>query len=203
MLPPKPPRSVRTPRRLSSRPDKADMNMGGSSKEDTSLSAEKQANSSLKIIIRWRGKEAGEKVIRKRRKDGEVEAPKVEASEEEKEKVDQEEQVEKEKIEEEKIEDQVEKKWNLRRRKPTRKGGGGGGGGAGKEPQMKEGGSSQKAPKKKPAAAKKPKPLKLSISLTRREIEEDLYAMTGTRPSRKPKRRPKQLQNTVNVRDHN
>ena len=32
------------------------------------------------------------------------------------------------------------------------------------------------------------------------EIEEDLYTMTGTRPSRKPKKRPKQVQNVINVR---
>ena len=225
-LPPKPPRSMRSPRPFSSRMEKAspadthqDRKMGCSSNEE---SVEKQPNSTpLKIIIRWNGNKPGGSDNAAEEKDcggeppkGEeeakleeeekVEEEKVEEGEKvENEKIEEEEKVEKEKVEEEervdeeeKVEDLVEKKWNLRPRKPIKKAGAG----AGKEPQWQEGSSSQKAPKKKPAAPKKPKPLKLSIALTRREIEEDLYAMTGTRPSRKPKRRPKQLQNIVNVR---
>ncbi|KAK6918637.1 Protein of unknown function DUF1639 [Dillenia turbinata] len=36
-----------------------------------------------------------------------------------------------------------------------------------------------------------------SLTLTREEIEEDLFLMTGSRPSRKPKRRPKSVQNRL------
>ncbi|KAK6920367.1 Protein of unknown function DUF1639 [Dillenia turbinata] len=38
-----------------------------------------------------------------------------------------------------------------------------------------------------------------SLTLTREEIEEDLFLMTGSRPSRKPKRRPKSVQSRLDV----
>lgn len=184
MLPPKPPRSMRSPRPFTSRMERdcstdihQDRKMGCSSTEE-SLPAEKQPNSSLKIIIRWSGKQPAASDNAAEEKAG-GEEPKPEEG----------------KVKEEKVEDQAEKKWNLRPRKPIGKGGAG----AVQEPQLQEGSSSQKAPKKKPAEKKK-KPMKLSIALSRREIEEDLFAMTGSRPSRKPKRRPKQVQNIVNVR---
>uniref|UniRef100_A0A7N0TZZ4 Uncharacterized protein n=1 Tax=Kalanchoe fedtschenkoi TaxID=63787 RepID=A0A7N0TZZ4_KALFE len=41
---------------------------------------------------------------------------------------------------------------------------------------------------------KKKEKMKLWISLSKEEIEEDIFIMTGSRPARKPKRRPKSLQ---------
>ncbi|KAG9450607.1 hypothetical protein H6P81_010572 [Aristolochia fimbriata] len=38
---------------------------------------------------------------------------------------------------------------------------------------------------------------RLSISLSREEIEEDVWAFTGSRPSRRPKKRPRNVQNKL------
>lgn len=43
-------------------------------------------------------------------------------------------------------------------------------------------------------SGKKEKKKKLWISLSREEIEEDVYSMTGSRPARRPKRRSKTIQ---------
>ena len=59
----------------------------------------------------------------------------------------------------------------------------------------------EKIPNKKQYAdQKKEKRMKLSVALSRREIEEDMFAITGSRLSRKPKKRPKKLQDMVDVR---
>ncbi|KAI7987212.1 hypothetical protein LOK49_LG13G01510 [Camellia lanceoleosa] len=42
---------------------------------------------------------------------------------------------------------------------------------------------------------------KFWIALSREEIEEDVYAMTGSRPARRPKKRPKTVQKQVDVRE--
>lgn len=69
----------------------------------------------------------------------------------------------------------------------------------GKELPSPQGSPPKKTPKKK-HTVKKEKPLQLSVALTRSEIEEDMFAMTGLRLSRKPKKRPKKLQDVVDVR---
>ncbi|XVE76873.1 hypothetical protein DITRI_Ditri13aG0015300 [Diplodiscus trichospermus] len=50
-----------------------------------------------------------------------------------------------------------------------------------------------------PTAAMKEKKPKFSISLTKEEIEEDVFAMTGSKPSKKPKRRPKNVQKELDL----
>lgn len=40
---------------------------------------------------------------------------------------------------------------------------------------------------------------RLSIALTKKEIEYDLLAMTGSKPSRRPKKRPKSVQKKSDV----
>lgn len=50
------------------------------------------------------------------------------------------------------------------------------------------------------ATPKKPKKPMFSLTLTPEEIEEDIFAMTGSKPSRKPKRRPKAVQKQLDVR---
>ncbi|KAM7512163.1 hypothetical protein LguiB_011038 [Lonicera macranthoides] len=47
---------------------------------------------------------------------------------------------------------------------------------------------------------KRPKKPMFSLTLTPEEIEEDIFAMTGLKPSRKPKRRPKAVQKQLDVR---
>lgn len=42
---------------------------------------------------------------------------------------------------------------------------------------------------------------KFWIALSREEIEEDVYAMTGSRPARRPKKRTRAIQKQVDVRD--
>ncbi|EPS67747.1 hypothetical protein M569_07028, partial [Genlisea aurea] len=44
---------------------------------------------------------------------------------------------------------------------------------------------------------KEGKKRRLWISLSREEIEEDVYAFTGGRPSRRPKKWPKNVQNQL------
>lgn len=40
---------------------------------------------------------------------------------------------------------------------------------------------------------------RFSVSLTAEEIEEDIYAVTGSRPRRRPKRRPRVVQRQLDV----
>jgi hypothetical protein len=44
---------------------------------------------------------------------------------------------------------------------------------------------------------RKEKKNKFWISLSREEIEEDVYALTGSRPARRPKKRPRTVQKQV------
>lgn len=50
---------------------------------------------------------------------------------------------------------------------------------------------------------KKMRPAEFSISLSKEEIMEDFIAMTGGKPPRRPKKRPKSLQDNLNVRGSN
>ncbi|KAK1269084.1 hypothetical protein QJS04_geneDACA018533 [Acorus gramineus] len=45
---------------------------------------------------------------------------------------------------------------------------------------------------------KKERP-RLSVSLTREEIEEDIFGLTGSKPSRRPKKRPKSVQKQLDL----
>ncbi|KAG9136458.1 hypothetical protein Leryth_025194 [Lithospermum erythrorhizon] len=100
--------------------------------------------------------------------------------------------------------------WNLRPRKPIKKlsTGKGGEGGVG----SKVGGSGSSVQGKTDALqkgniengrriklgsdvnVKKEKKVKFSISLTREEIEEDVFSLTGSKPTRRPKKRAKTVQ---------
>ncbi|XP_039030847.1 uncharacterized protein LOC120165383 [Hibiscus syriacus] len=98
------------------------------------------------------------------------------------------------------VDEFVPKMWNLRPRKPITK------------PQIQNGGgpkivaSANENKAQRPessrarnatepkAAEKKAKKQKFSISLTREEIDDDIFAMTGSKASRKPKKRPKNVQ---------
>lgn len=42
--------------------------------------------------------------------------------------------------------------------------------------------------------------IEFSLTLTREEIDEDLYAMSGSKPSRRPKKRSKSVQKVIDVR---
>ncbi|XP_048447659.1 uncharacterized protein LOC103936895 [Pyrus x bretschneideri] len=101
----------------------------------------------------------------------------------------------------EELEEGVQKTWNLRPRRPVTKANGRTGAlktGAPPPPEKKTqesigAGSSKAGGKGKSAQNKDNKP-KISIELTREEIEEDLFIMTGQRPSRRPKKRNKNVQ---------
>jgi hypothetical protein len=49
---------------------------------------------------------------------------------------------------------------------------------------------------------KKEKRMEISLTLTKEEIEEDIYIMTGQKPSRRPRRRPKNVQKQLDVVYH-
>ncbi|KAL1543345.1 hypothetical protein AAHA92_20330 [Salvia divinorum] len=82
--------------------------------------------------------------------------------------------------------------WNLRPRNPKGK--------AVAQQQPKSGGGGGAASK---SAAEKKEKLSISISLTRQEIEEDIFALTGAKPSRRPKKRPRNVQKQMDVRNFN
>ncbi|PSR84944.1 Pecanex-like protein, partial [Actinidia chinensis var. chinensis] len=89
--------------------------------------------------------------------------------------------------------------WNLRTRRATckaRDGGGGRGDGA-KSLRIEERKldfSPLRSESKSSRMCKERERAKFSISLSRREIAEDFWAMTGHRPHRRPKKRPKIVQ---------
>ncbi|XP_021819711.1 uncharacterized protein LOC110761533 [Prunus avium] len=93
-------------------------------------------------------------------------------------------------------EETIQKTWNLRPRRPVPKANGRAGAlktGAPLVQQNKTqvaGGSSKAGAKD----AQKDNKLKISVSLTKEEIEEDIFIMTGARPSRRPKKRAKNVQ---------
>lgn len=102
----------------------------------------------------------------------------------------------------------VPKTWNLRPRRLITKvnnnnivnvnGGGGAlkiGGGAAleiKPPEKKD--ADQDKEREKEKETEKKEKMKFSISLKKEEIEDDFFAMTGTKPSRRPKKRAKNVQ---------
>lgn len=49
-------------------------------------------------------------------------------------------------------------------------------------------------------AKKEKRKLSVSVSLTKDEIEEDIFALTGSKPARRPKKRAKNIQKQVDVR---
>ncbi|KAJ7970361.1 DUF1639 family protein [Quillaja saponaria] len=55
-------------------------------------------------------------------------------------------------------------------------------------------GSEAAVPKENPVSVEKNERVKLSISLSKGEVEEDFALMVGTRPPRRPKKRPKIVQ---------
>ncbi|RVW84470.1 hypothetical protein CK203_041320 [Vitis vinifera] len=55
---------------------------------------------------------------------------------------------------------------------------------------------SSKTARNKPAVNKK-KPKKFSVALSQEEIADDIFAMTGSKPSRRPIKRDKKVQQTV------
>ncbi|XP_021683291.2 uncharacterized protein LOC110666922 isoform X2 [Hevea brasiliensis] len=105
-------------------------------------------------------------------------------------------------------EETITKTWNLRPRRAVIKASDGNGGvpkicGAvapetkAQEPSRPELTRSRNTNDAKVAEKKekeKEKKLKLSIPLTKEEIEEDVYALTGSKPARRPKKRPKHVQ---------
>ncbi|XP_022735081.1 uncharacterized protein LOC111288452 isoform X1 [Durio zibethinus] len=105
-----------------------------------------------------------------------------------------------ENLDDEFVDGLVPKTWNLRPRKPISKPPNQNGG------ALKIGTSADENKTHRPestrsrnvteskAAEKKEKNQKLSISLTAEEIYDDIYAMTGSRASRKPKKRAKHVQ---------
>ncbi|ONI22386.1 hypothetical protein PRUPE_2G125500 [Prunus persica] len=99
-------------------------------------------------------------------------------------------------------EETIQKTWNLRPRRPVPKANGRAGAlktGAPLVQQNKTeaaGGSSKAGGK---GAQKKDNKLKISVSLTKEEIEEDIFIMTGARPSRRPKKRAKNVQKQLDV----
>ncbi|KAL6965080.1 hypothetical protein U1Q18_036138 [Sarracenia purpurea var. burkii] len=106
------------------------------------------------------------------------------------------------------VEESMAKTWNLRPRMPIRKTSNANGG------TSKVGGRSlqennfewqQVTPNRsdstllwngieEDASTKKQKKQKFAISLSRREIEEDIFALTGSKPARRPKKRAKMVQ---------
>ncbi|KAE8734483.1 putative Mitochondrial transcription termination factor family protein [Hibiscus syriacus] len=98
------------------------------------------------------------------------------------------------------IEELVPKTWNLRPRKPNAKppnyNGSAtkiGGSALENETHRSEATRSRNVTEPKPDE-KKEKKQKFSISLSREEIDEDLFAMTGSKASRRPKKRAKNVQ---------
>ncbi|PSS35934.1 Pescadillo like, partial [Actinidia chinensis var. chinensis] len=99
------------------------------------------------------------------------------------------------------VDELVGKSWNLRPRKPIRKLSNANGG-----VSLQENKASQQITPNRPdlirmqtgpeaeIAEKKEKKQKFSVSLSRLEIEEDVFALTGSKPARRPKKRAKIVQ---------
>lgn len=101
-------------------------------------------------------------------------------------------QKEEERVEErDEMEETLAKTWNFRPRKQSHNKSSNKNGGRNDLPDKNK---SQSQAHKANVDSKEEKKLKFSISLTKAEIEEDIYAMTGSKPSRKPKKRSKTVQ---------
>lgn len=97
-----------------------------------------------------------------------------------------------------------QKPWNLRPRKAlfSKAKNGGGGGGAGESGEAKSTRSQQQSAsleKTEIMAPVKEKKRKFLIELSKEEIEEDVFIMTGSRPVRRPRKRPKNVQKQLDV----
>lgn len=102
------------------------------------------------------------------------------------------------------VDDLVGKSWNLRPRKPIRKlssNGNCGGMSIGVENISSKGFLQQQTMPNRQEVfdveEKKETKQKFSILLTRQEIEEDIFAMTGSKPARRPKKRAKVVQKQI------
>ncbi|KAK2977837.1 hypothetical protein RJ640_014583 [Escallonia rubra] len=100
-------------------------------------------------------------------------------------------------------EESVPKTWNLRPRKaapqkPNPLNGGSSKNG-GMSPQENKAQASPQNKRAPNGEEKKQKRRTFAIALTREEIEEDVFAMTGARPSRRPKKRPRTVQRQIDV----
>ncbi|KAG6492978.1 uncharacterized protein LOC122001689 [Zingiber officinale] len=88
---------------------------------------------------------------------------------------------------------EVSRPWNLRARKTSNGNGGCGSAGAA---TAAAGGAAATATG--PAAEEERKrKIGLTVPLTAEEIEEDVYALTGSRPRRRPKKRPRVVQRQI------
>lgn len=109
-------------------------------------------------------------------------------------------------VDQEPLEEPVPKTWNLRPRKPIHKSLNLNG------VQFKAGGSAMiedktHSPHRTPirpeaefnSAEKKEKRQRFSVALSREEIEEDIFALTGSKPVRRPKKRTKSVQKQLDV----
>lgn len=97
------------------------------------------------------------------------------------------------------FEDFVEAKtWNFRPRKPLRKLSNGNNGARHDESKAEI--RQQLDVSTKTHQVKKEKKLKFSILLTHEEIENDIFLMTGGRPSRRPRKRAKTVQKQLDAR---
>jgi hypothetical protein len=127
------------------------------------------------------------------------------------------------------VEESIPKTWNLRPRRAVNKGlnGSGGavkiGGGAVQEIKSQVTSSNRSEwtrsnrngndatnydnnnnnnNKEKEKEKEKEKKLRFSIPLTREEIEEDIYSLTGSKPARRSKKRAKHVQKQLDVCNH-
>lgn len=105
----------------------------------------------------------------------------------------------------EECQESVPKTWNLRPRRPLHKQSNGNGGtGTHKIGVL----TIQENTSRSPVHQNRPdlevnaveKKQKFSISLSREEIEEDIFALTGAKPSRRPKKRSRAVQKQLDVR---
>ncbi|KAL1543347.1 hypothetical protein AAHA92_20331 [Salvia divinorum] len=67
------------------------------------------------------------------------------------------------------------------------------------EAQMRRGGKEGKGDDREKGEKKKKKKLSINIALTKEEIEEDIFALTGAKPSRRPQKRPKNVQKQLDL----
>ncbi|KAG6435622.1 hypothetical protein SASPL_100496 [Salvia splendens] len=72
------------------------------------------------------------------------------------------------------------------------------GGERSKAESLRRGGKEGKGEEREKGEKKKNK-MSINISLTKEEIEEDIFAMTGAKPSRRPQRRPKNVQKQLDL----
>ncbi|XVF73505.1 hypothetical protein PTKIN_Ptkin12aG0206900 [Pterospermum kingtungense] len=92
------------------------------------------------------------------------------------------------------IEELVPKTWNLRPRKPISKPPRTGASPQENRTHRPESTRSRNVTEPLKSAEKKEKKQKFSVSLSREEIDDDIFAMTGSRASRRPRKRAKNVQ---------